>query len=197
MKIFIYTNELDKASSQQDMAYGDFEDLPRKTASDKALRDKAFNIKYKNVKAKIPKHDGYQRGLTSMVYKFFDEKSTSNGTIKNKNTSSEELAEELHKPITSKFEKRQVYSSFQDNIWGADFADMQLISKFTKRIRFLLCVTDIFITYTWVIPLKDEKETTITNAFQNVIDKLKRKPNKIWVDKGREFYNRLLKIRKK
>ena len=90
-----------------------------------------------------------------------------------------------------------MYSSFQDNIWGADFADMQLISKFTKRIRFLLCVIDIFITYTWVIPLKDEKETTITNAFQNVIDKLKRKPNKIWVDKGREFYNRLLKIRKK
>ena len=197
MKIFIYTNELDKASSQQDMAYGDFEDLPRKTASDKALRDKAFNIKYKNVKAKIPKHDGYQRGLTSMVYKFSDEKSTSNRTIKNKNTSNEELAEELHKPITRKFEKRQVYSSFQDNIWGADFADMQLISKFTKRIRFLLCVIDIFITYTWVIPLKDEKETTITNAFQNVIDKLKRKPNKIWVDKGREFYNRLLKIRKK
>ena len=95
------------------MAYGDFEDLPRKTASDKALRDKAFNIKYKNVKAKIPKHDGYQRGLTSMIYKFFDEKSTSNGTIKNKNTSNEELAEELHKPITRNLKNAKCIHHFK------------------------------------------------------------------------------------
>ena len=63
---YIYENELDKACFQHDMAYGDFKDLARRTASDKVLRDKAFNI------AKNPKYDGYQRGLTSMVYKFFD-----------------------------------------------------------------------------------------------------------------------------
>ena len=61
---YIYRNELDKACFQHDMAYGDFKDLPRKTAADKVLRDKAFNI------AKDPKNDGYQRGLASMVYKF-------------------------------------------------------------------------------------------------------------------------------
>ena len=70
---YIYKNELDKACFQHDMAYGDFKDLARRTASDKVLRDKAFNI------AKNPKYDGYQRGLASMVYKFFDKKSTGSG----------------------------------------------------------------------------------------------------------------------
>ena len=75
------------------------------------------------------------------------------------------LAEELHKPIIRKFEKRHAYSFFKDNTWVADFADMQLIVKFNKRIRFLLCVIDIFSKYAWLIPLKDKKGITITNVF--------------------------------
>ena len=67
---------------------------------------------------------------------------------------------------------------------------MQLISKFNKRIRFLLCVIDIFSKYAWVVPLKDKRGVTITIVFQKMLDECKRKPNKIWVDKGREFYNR-------
>ena len=66
---------------------------------------------------------------------------------------------------------------------------MQLISKFNKGFRFLLCVTDIFSKYAWVIPLKDKKYTSINNAFQKILDKSTRKPNKIWVDEGSEFYN--------
>ena len=66
--------------------------------------------------------------------------------------SNKELAEELHKPINRKFEKRKVHSSFIDNIWGADLADMQLISKFNKEFRFLLCGIDIYSKYAWVIP---------------------------------------------
>ena len=61
---------------------------------------------------------------------------------------------------------------------------MQLISKFNKGIQFLLCVTDIFNKYAWVIPLKDKKGITIVNAFHEVLDRWDRKPNKIWVDKG-------------
>ena len=76
-----------------------------------------------------------------------------------------------------------------DNIWGADLADMQLISKFNKGIRFLLCFIDIFSKYAWVIPLKDKKGITITNAFQKILKESNRKTNKIWVDKGSEFYN--------
>ena len=95
---YIYKNELDKACFQHDMAYGDFRDLKRRTGSDKILRDKALNI------AKNPKYDGYQRGLPSMVYKFFDKKSTGscgNIPIEFK----EQLAKELHKPIIRKFKK--------------------------------------------------------------------------------------------
>ena len=80
------------------MAYGDFKDLVRRTASDKVLRDKAFNI------AKNPKYDGYQRGLTSMVFKFFDKKMI--GSSVNVDVNNEKLAEELHKPIIRKLKKK-------------------------------------------------------------------------------------------
>ena len=81
-----------------------------------------------------------------MVLKFF-EKRASGSDIKNKNISNEELVEELHKPIIKNFEKRKVESSFIGNIWGADLGDMQLISKFNKEFRFLLCIIDIFSKY--------------------------------------------------
>ena len=95
----------------------------------------------------------------------------------------------MHKPIIRKFKKRKVYSGFKDNIWGADLADMQLINNFNKRFRFLLCVIDIFSKYALVVPLQDKKGVSIVNAFQKILDDSNRKPNKIWVDKGSEFYN--------
>ena len=104
------------------------------------------------------------------------------------------LADELHKPIIRKFNKRKVYLSFKDNIWGIDLADMQLLSKFNKGIRFLLCVIDIFCKYAFVVPLKDKKGASIVNAFQSILDKSGRKPNKIWVGQGGEFYNHNFKI---
>ena len=100
-----------------------------------------------------------------------------------------DLAEELHKPFIKKFKRRTVYPEFKNIIWGADLADMQLISKFTKGFRFLLCVIDIFSKYARVVPLKDKKGITITNAFQKILDCSNRKPNKIWIDKGSEFCN--------
>ena len=66
---------------------------------------------------------------------------------------------------------------------------MQLISKFNKRVRFLLCVIDIFSKYTWVVPLKDKKGVSIVNESQSILKQSNRKPNKIWVDKGSESYN--------
>ena len=126
------------------MAYGDFKYLTRRTASDKILHDKAFNV------AENLKYDGYQRGFGSMAYEFFDKK-TAGGAIKNEITSNKELAEELHKPIIRKFKKRKLYSSFIDNIWSADLADMQLVRKLNKGNSFLLCVIDIFSKYPWVI----------------------------------------------
>ena len=107
------------------------------------------------------------------------------GTIK---TSSEimlnqELAEELHKPIIRKFEKQKVHSSFMDNIWDSDLANIELISKFNIEIRFLLCFINIFIKYAWAITLKCKRGITITNFFQKNLDASNGKPNKTWVDK--------------
>ena len=183
---YIYKNELDKACFVHDAAYSDSKDVTKKPAADKILKNKAFDI------AKDPKYDGYQRGLASMVYKFFDKKSVGSGA-KHVNTKfipqNRQLAEELHKPITKKFGKRKVHTAFKDNIWGADLADMQLLSKYNKRIRFLLCVIDIFSKYAWVVPLKDEKGVSIVTVFEIIFKQSNRKPNKIRVDKGFEFYN--------
>ena len=131
-----------------------------------------------------------------MVYIFFDKKSKGSGP-KHVNTKfapqNQQLAEELHKPIIRKFEKRKVHAAFIDNIWGADLADMQLLRKYNKGIRFLLCVIDILSKYASVVPLKDKKGVSIATAFQTILKQSNRKPNKVWVDKGSEFYNAFLK----
>ena len=134
-----------------------------------------------------------------MLYKFFDKNTKGSGfTLANKCAiksvpQNEQLAEELHKPIIKKFKKRKVYSAFKDNIWAPDLADMQLVSKFNKGFTFLLCVIEIDSKYAWVFPLKDKKGVSIVNAFQSIFKKSNRKPNKIWVDKSGEFYNRSMK----
>ena len=107
---FNYKNKLDKACFQHDMVYGKSKDLIKRTQSDKVFKDKAFKI------ANNPNYDGYQRGLASMVYKVFDKKSKGSGI----NEPNYQLANELHKPIIRKFNKRKVYSSYRDNIWGVD-----------------------------------------------------------------------------
>ena len=147
---YIYRNELDKACFEHDSAYADHKDLINRTEADKVLRDKAYDI------ASNPKYDGYQRGLASMVYKFFDKKSTGSGFKKLKNSSSI-LADELHKPIIKEFDKRKLYLQFKDNIWGVDLVDMQSLSRKNKDIKYLLCVIDLYSKYAFVIPLKDKK----------------------------------------
>ena len=107
---YIYKNELDKACFAHDAACSD---LTKRTAADKILRNRAFNI------PKDPKYDGYQKGLASMVYKFFDKKSKESGAkhVNIKLTpQNQQLAEELHKPIIKKFEKRKVHAAFKDNM---------------------------------------------------------------------------------
>ena len=145
---FIYRNELDKACFKHDMAYDKSKDLAKRTQSDKVLRDKAFKI------ASDPKYDGYQRGLASMVYKLFEKKSSGSSIAGESNY---QLANELHKPIIKKFKKRKVYSSFRDNIWGVDLADMQSLSKYNKGIKYLSCAIDLFNKYAWFVPLKDKR----------------------------------------
>ena len=146
---YIYRNELDKACFQHDSAYADHKDLINRKKSDKVLRDKAYDI------ASNPEYNGYQRGLASMIYKFFDKKSTAepsalartgSGFKKLKNMtkpSSSILADELDKPIIRKFNKRKVYSQFKDNIWGVDLADMQSLSRKNKRKDIFTCLFSV------------------------------------------------------
>ena len=103
------------------------------------------------------------------------------------------LANELHKPVIKKFNKRKVYSQFKDNIWGVDLADMQSLSKKNKGIKYLLCAIDLYSKYAFVIPLKDKKGISIVNGFNKIIKQSNRKPHKIWVDQGGEFYDNVFK----
>ena len=131
---YIYKNDLDKACFQHDAAYGKYKDLAKRTESDMVLKDKAFNI------ASNPNYNEYRRGIASVVYKFFNKKSAGSGvaTLANtftiKSIPNQQLASELHKRIIRKFRRRRVNSSFKNNIWGVDLADMQLISKYNKEL---------------------------------------------------------------
>ena len=129
-----------------------------------------------------------------MVYKFFDKKSTGSGIARNTTKSSSSiLADKFHKPIIRKFNKRKVYSQFKVNIWGVDLADMQSLSRKNKGTKYLLCAIDLYSKYAFVIPLKDKKGISIANAFNKIIKQFERKPSKISVDQGGEFYNNVLK----
>ena len=175
---FIYKIELDKACFEHDMAYGKSEDLVKRTQSDKVLKDKVFKI------ASNPKYDGFQRGLASMVFKFFDNKSALLNKFSGSGIANEpnyQLTNKLHKPIIRKPIKRKLYSSFRDNNQGVNLADMQSLSKYNKGNKYLLCAIELFSKYAWVILIKDKKVTNIVNAFQKIISR-RRKPNKIWVD---------------
>ena len=163
------------------MAYGKYKDLERRTQSDKVLNDKAFEI------SDNPKYDGYQRGLASMVYRFFDKKQKE--VILNPCQIKSNLLINFINQLLENLRKRKVYSFSKDNVWGFGLADMKLISKYNKGIKYLLCVIDLFSRYAWVVPLKDKKGITIVAAFRKILNDSKRKPNKIWLDQGSEFYN--------
>ena len=135
----ILKNRLDAACFQHDPTYTKYKDRLNREQSDIVLKNKALKI------ATDPRVNGYQRRLASMVYKFFNEVTKGSGiNLQANSLNNETLAEELHQPIIKNFKRRKVYSSFKDNIWGVDLADMQLISKYNKGIRYLLCVIDLF-----------------------------------------------------
>ena len=123
-----------------------------------------------------------------MVYKFFDKKPKGSGVA----VANYQLENELQRQIIRKYKRQRLYSSFRDNSWGADLADMQSLSKYNKVIKYLLCAIDLFSKYVWLVPLKDKKGISIVNEFQNIISK-RRKSNKIWIDQRGEFCNKYFK----
>ena len=105
---------------------------------------------------------------------------------------SQQLADELHKPITRNFSKRTVISNGVDKIWAADLVEMQKFNKWNKGVKYLLLVTDIFSKYGWIKPLRDKKTESVSKAFDEIF-KSKRKPKMLWTDKGSEFISRHFK----
>ena len=101
------------------------------------------------------------------------------------------LAEELHKPVKRKFKKRRVLVSGIDRIWAADLADMKAFTKFNHGIKYLLAVIDVFSKYGYLVPSKDKTGKSVASALKTIFKE--RKPEKMWVDKGKEFYNKDVK----
>ena len=120
-----------------------------------------------------------------MVYNFFDKKT---GLVISVN---EQLAEELHEPVIKKFKRIKVYTRFKDNIWAADLAKIESLSSKNKNVEYLF-VIDFFTKYARFKPMKDKKGKTVLDAFIEIVNGSNCKPNKLRVDQGREFYNKLM-----
>ena len=161
---YIYQNELDKACFQHNMASRNFKDLPRSTAAVNVLWDKAFNID------KNPKYEAYQRRLASAFWlDWVVLPIIITHTKKNQLTN-------YTSPLLENLKNEKKYSTFINNTWDADLADMQLLSKFNEGIHFLLCVIVIHSKYAWVVPLKDKNGIKIINTFQNILNESGPKP---------------------
>ena len=104
----------------------------------------------------------------------------------------QQLADELHKPIKRNFTRRRVIVNHVDEIWCSDLVEIQQFSKWNKGYRYLLMVLDVFSKYGWIIPLKDKKGETVSEAFKTIL-KEDRKPEYLWVDKGKEYYDKHVK----
>ena len=104
----------------------------------------------------------------------------------------QQLADELHKPIKRNFTGRRVLVNHVDEVWCSDLVEMQQFSKWNKGYRYLLMVLDVFSKYGWIIPLKDKKGETVSEAFKTIL-KEGRTPGYLWVDKGKEYYNKHVK----
>ena len=103
-----------------------------------------------------------------------------------------EDSQELFKQVIKKYKRRKLYARFKDNIWAADLLEMGSFSSFNHGIKYLLCAIDLYTKYTLVKPLNDKKAKTARHVFIDILNESKHKPNKLWVDQGRQFHDKLL-----
>ena len=181
-------NRIDKASYHHDICYLKNNDTAtRNNVCDKNMLKEMKDIYNPTLRERM------ERGLVSTLIgtkkRFGWGVTTGTGYIKKKKFST--LAEELHKPIKRKFKKRRVFVNGIDKIWAADLADMTALSKDNDGVNFLLLVIDTFSKYGWIVPLKNKKGKTVAEALKNIFEE--RNPEKLWTDKGTEFYNKDVK----
>ena len=172
-------NRVDKAAYHHDVCYLKNNDTATRNAvCDKNMLKELEGIYNPTTREKM------ERGLVSSL---IGTKARFGWGVEEKKT----LAEELHKPIIRKFERRRVLVNGIDKIWAADLVDMREFSKFNKGVKYLLAVIDIFSKYGWLIPLKDKTGEAVASALKTIFKE--RKPEKMWVDKGKEFYDKDVK----
>jgi len=176
-------NRVDEAAYHHDLCYAKKTDT--RTRSEVCDRETLREL------AQITSPSLSERMEKGLVGSIIKAKANLGLGLKNREKSkwTDQLAEELHKPVTRKFQRRKVYVSGIDKIWAADLVDMQAFSKEdNKGVKYLLTVIDIFSKYGWVIPLKNKTGTEVTGALHKLFKE--RKPEKLWVDKGKEFYKK-------
>ena len=181
-------NRIDKAAYHHDICYLKNNDTEtRNRVCDKNMLEEMKNIYNPSLRERM------ERGLVSTLIgtkkRFGWGVVNGTGYIKKKKFTT--LAEELHRPIKRKFKKRRVIVNGIDKIWAADLADMTVFKDYNDGYTFLLLVIDTFSKYGYLIPLKNKKGETVANALKDIFKK--RKPGKLWTDKGKEFYNKDVK----
>ena len=174
-------NRVDKAAYNHDVCYLKNNDTATRNAvCDKNMLKELKGIYNPTIKEKM------ERGLVSSL---IGTKARFGWGLHEKKVSV--LAEELHKPVKRKFERRRVLINGIDKIWAADLADMKAFSEFNQGFEFLLLVIDIFSEYGWIVALTNKEGKTVATALKTIFKE--RKPEKMWVDKGKEFYNKDVK----
>ena len=170
-------NRVDKAAYHHDIYLKNDDTATRKAVCDKNMLQELEGIYNPSLRKRLDK---------SIVSKLIGTKVKFGMGVEKK-----DQAEELHKPIKRKFKKRRVLVNGIDKIWAADLVDMQVFSKFNRGVKYLLAVIDVFSKYGWLIPLKDKTGKSVASALETIFKE--RKPEKMWVDKGKEFYNKHVK----
>ena len=173
-------NRVDQAAYHHDIGYLKNPDVKTRNKLDKKMLEELDGIYNPTIREKM------ERGLVSSL---IGAKARFGMGVNKKKVSA--LAKELHKSVRRKFERRRVLVSGIDKIWAADLADMKAFFKFNQGFNFLLLVIDIFSKYGWIIPLKNKEGKTVASALKTIFKE--RKPEKMWVDKGKEFYNKDVK----
>ena len=168
-------NAVDAISMRHDICYRDNDNKKGKRKCDEVMLNELNTLKPKDRREQIDKQ---------LVRAIIGAKRKLGLGLK----WSDELAEELHKPIRKKFRKRVVLAKGVDKIWAADLVDMQAYSRENQGYKYILMVIDVFSKYGWAIPLKAKTASEVTEAFKRLWTK--QKPEKLWVDKGKEFYNK-------
>jgi hypothetical protein len=166
----IFKNELDKACLYHDVAYGSNKDVPSRHIADKELMDRAIAIASDKTK------NGYERALSSLLYKFFEKKIKMGQGIQSDNAV---LADELHHPIRHNYPRRKVKATNVDEIWACDLVDMTEVNA-DNGYRYILNIVDCFSKYAWSVPLKSKRTEELVEAFRTLFRTSK--PERLWWD---------------